>query len=206
MRALPFGRNLGISNLSGFPTGCLFGKKDQRSNSSDPSDIGHLFTLSISSLLSPATENVGAGMFSFSTRGVFPFSISTTSSQIREHCDIGAFRKGQIGLPIVSHIGEKRFVNNGLEVRIISFNRYNDMLIEFSDGTKRKTSYQRFEKGAIQHPNIGPKSSHLFCGVHAKLAFQDGDKTYYTCTFPDDTKDICTPQEIMERQSVKPVF
>lgn len=93
--------------------------------------------------------------------------------------------------------------SSGIRVKVIGYRRSHDVDIQFEDGS------------IIEHTNtlgfIGkslmlPMQDNLFHGVSVKKTFQDENDTYYICTFPDGSKDICTPQEIMARQGIKPVF
>lgn len=72
------------------------------------------------------------------------------------------FKNGKIKNPNFScesiyktkKIGEIRTLSNGLTAKIIKWNNYEDIDVEFLDGTiVRHKSYRNFKKGKIAHPN-----------------------------------------------------
>ena len=138
-----------------------------------------------------------------------------------QHKGYDAFAAGNIGHPVVTqkfnsikkstdkYLNQVTRAANGLRMKIIAYRTNADVDIQFEDGviiTHRHSNM--FTAGTVGHPNIGHLSDHLFYGVCTldKAVLRDGDSVYYDCTFPDGTKDLLTPQEIMERQGVKPVF
>ena len=52
-------------------------------------------------------------------------------------------------------IGETRTMNNGQKATIIKYKKYNDIDIQFEDGTiVQHRAYSSFKKGKIRNPNI----------------------------------------------------
>ena len=128
---------------------------------------------------------------------------------VREHQTYEMFQKGRINPP-ATDANEKevcKTLNCGIAARISAYRNRNDIDITFEDGyVLTHRGYSGFRHGTTIHPHIGYKSNHLFHGVYTKFAFRRNDKIYYSCIFPDGSKDILTPQEIMEKQGVKPAF
>lgn len=140
---------------------------------------------------------------------------------IIQHKSYSAFVEGNVGHPVVTQGYKKieessaKYLNkttraaNGLRMKIIAFRIHSDVDIQFEDGVIVAHRHSNtFTKGTVSHPNIGHFSNHSFYGVRTldQAVLRDGDNVYYNCTFPDGTKDILTPQEIMERQGIHPVF
>lgn len=93
--------------------------------------------------------------------------------------------------------------SSGIRVKLLRYRISKDVDIQFEDGTIiEHTHYMGFTGRSL----LLPKKGGLFHGVKVKKAFCDGDKTYYECVFPDNTKDLLTPQEIMTKQGIQPVF
>lgn len=64
------------------------------------------------------------------------------------------FNKGYIRYPY-SRIGETKTAKNGMRMTIIDYRNYNDIDIQFKDGSIAKNkSYQAFKTGHIAHPTI----------------------------------------------------
>lgn len=65
------------------------------------------------------------------------------------------FLKGEIANPNIKlHIGESVIANNGLMCTIIEYRNYNDIDVEFEDGTcVEHRNYGSFAKGEIKHPD-----------------------------------------------------
>lgn len=117
------------------------------------------------------------------------------------------FLAGKIRNPASFRKNEVRLSNSGVRMRVAGYRGSRKTDIEFEDGTiLRDQEYSKFDSGKLSHPHLGHKTDKLFHGVKMCVVFSENDKTYYDCTFPDGTKDICTPQEIMERMGVPATF
>lgn len=93
--------------------------------------------------------------------------------------------------------------SSGIRVKLLRYRISKDVDLQFEDGTTiEHTNYMGFTGKSLKLPQKDGK----FHGVKVKKIFCDEDNVYYDCTFPDGTKDLLTPQEIMERQGIKPVF
>lgn len=79
---------------------------------------------------------------------------------IREHCAYKEFCEGYIKHPndtpegqAAKRIGEKRYMNCGLEATIVEYNSSHDITIQFSDGSvSTNKDYSCFLDGSIAHP------------------------------------------------------
>jgi hypothetical protein len=71
----------------------------------------------------------------------------------------GHFKKGKIAHPlskhkINNHLGETRVMNCGMECKIIKYFKYNNITVQFTDGTiVNNKQYDSFKKGNIKNPN-----------------------------------------------------
>lgn len=80
---------------------------------------------------------------------------------IRAHCTYKEFCEGYIKHPndtpegqAAKRIGEKRYMNCGLEATIVEYRTYNDIDVEFEDGAiARKIKYGNFLQGIVGHPH-----------------------------------------------------
>lgn len=150
--------------------------------------------------------NNGFEMTIIAYRNAKDIDIEFSDGTIVKHRAYSRFLDGSIQYP-VNRVGEEKIANCGLKAKIIDYRTATDLNVEFSDGNiVRHCTYNNFQKGKVQHPDIKRRSSSQFYGVTVKKVFQDGDKVYYNCTFPDGAKDLCIPQEIMERMGVPAVF
>lgn len=117
------------------------------------------------------------------------------------------FLAGKIRNPASFRKNEIRLSNSGVRMRVIGYRGSRKTDIEFEDGTiLRDQEYSKFVSKKLSHPHLGHKTDKLFHGVKMRVVFCEDNKTYYDCTFLDGTKDICTPQEIMEKMGVPAVF
>ena len=72
------------------------------------------------------------------------------------------FKKGRIANPLFSRVGEVSTANNGMKMKIIEYRSYNDVDIQFEDGTVvTNKSYGSFKKGLISNP--------LFSGFETRV-------------------------------------
>lgn len=150
--------------------------------------------------------NCGVEMEIVAYRNASDIDVKFANGTIVEHRTYFSFLKGKIQPP-VERIGEEKVANCGIPARIVVYRSATDLDVEFSDGNVAKhCTYNNFRKGKLPHPDIKRRSDSNFYGVWIKKAFQDGDAVYYNCTFPDGTRDLCTPQEIMERMHVPTIF
>ncbi len=120
-----------------------------------------------------------------------------------------------------SIIGEINTSLNGLRMIIIASRNDNDLDVQFEDGTivKNKT-YALFSKGEIIYPkfvggdgnykenshnyNFRASSFHDFTKL--KEAFRTQGKVFYYCEDKNGISELFTPQKMMERSGIKPIF
>lgn len=132
-----------------------------------------------------------------------------------------AFNSGSIRHPTVSctrakkekeRVGEIVVSKNGLRMRIINYRTVRDLDIQFEDGTIIKNKrYESFKDGATSHPmiNLFPCNSvkGVFYNYTLKaIAYKKGNEVYYICEDRYGNKDILTPQQMLEKSGIKPVF
>lgn len=90
--------------------------------------------------------------------------VQFSDGSIVEHRNYGAFLKGEIGYPNYrlpleksrnSHIGETKMMNCDMKATIIRWNGYNDIDVQFEDGTiVSHKSYSNYKNKKISNPNI----------------------------------------------------
>lgn len=106
-------------------------------------------------------------------------------------------------------IGETVTNTQGLNARIIKYNGYDDITVEFEDGTQRSgIRYQSFCNKNVLHPNLGllrpagtkkPKyAGKLFKTDIYGIAYTCNDITYYYCECP-----LCQAHEIWSFNEIK---
>ena len=119
------------------------------------------------------------------------------NGQVVYNKQYSAFKRGQIGLPPKTHIGEKRMMNCGMIAEIICLRRKDDIDVQFEDGqiTEHK-HYSAFQSGMIAPPIMPKNKSRLGekrmmnCGMIAQiirygksndidLSFEDGQIVYH---------------------------
>ena len=67
------------------------------------------------------------------------------------------FKKGKVNNPnFIPHIGETSKAKNGQTMTIVEYINYNNIIVEFDDGTRVKTAYNSFKKGTVKNPNYTP--------------------------------------------------
>ena len=67
------------------------------------------------------------------------------------------FKKGKVNNPnFIPHIGETSKAKNGQTMTIVEYINYNNIIVEFDDGTRVKTAYNSFKKGTVKNPNHTP--------------------------------------------------
>lgn len=97
---------------------------------------------------------------------------------------------------IIDHIGETNVAKNGLKMTIIAYRKYNDIDIQFEDGTNvYNKTYINFKKGEIRMPNI-------INNIRLKeFAYKLNDGWYYICSHPTWKEDkILSVKEIYVHQ------
>ena len=97
------------------------------------------------------------------------------------------FKKGAIGYPKeeVTHVGEVRTANNGMEMKIIEYVNYRNITVKFADGTIRENcAYENFLSGSISNPNVvSVRQSSLEEATYLyylkKIGFERKNKGYF---------------------------
>ena len=57
---------------------------------------------------------------------------------------------------INDHVGETRMANCGMEMTIIEYNGWRNVVVRFKDGYTKQTQYSAFIRGNIGNPNCRP--------------------------------------------------
>ena len=94
-------------------------------------------------------------------RGHSDIDIEFADGTIRSNVRYGSFKDGQIAHPSQTkdhhqacRVGETKIMNNGRLAKIIKYNSYQDIDVQFEDGEIRHgVSYSYFQNGSIAHPN-----------------------------------------------------
>ena len=110
-----------------------------------------------------------------------------------------------------SKVGEISISISGLRMTIIAWRNSKDIDVQFEDGVEVKgRSYENFKNGSINHPHFkqGILSSDDYYGYKLiKVAYTMLSKVvYYFCKDKNGNLFIATPQEIMKKAEIKPVF
>lgn len=121
--------------------------------------------------------------------------------------DLGYIHHPKIGI-YRDRVGEIGISRCGLRMRIINYIDKNNLDIQYEDGevVKGRTA-NAFKAGTIGHPNLSLsyyKDFHMFKKV--LFAFRCNLGVFYYCITPDNERLILTPQQMMERSGVNPVF
>ena len=107
--------------------------------------------------------------------------------QIAYHKNYNHFKRGSISPPndprIISHLGEKRMMNCGMEAEIIRYGGCRDIDVRFEDGQEvHHRHYGSFERGQISPPNDPRKIDRtgekrmMKCGLEATIIRYGGCK------------------------------
>lgn len=121
------------------------------------------------------------------------------------------FRKGQIGLACPEgRVREEKVANNGMKMKIIAYKNADDIDVQFEDGIIIKNrNYSNFKKGNILHPHLIIESG--VCNVFynfdsVRKAYKQDVKVYYFCKDKEGNSHILTPQQMLEKSGIKPLF
>ena len=151
--------------------------------------------------------NCGLEMEIIAYRTAHDMDVRFSTGEMKEHVAYGDFLSGKIKPVTTSPVGMVRTAKNGLRMKIVEYRGACDVDIMFEDGViNQHKAMKQFRSGQIGHPHIGTNSDGNFHGVKTQRGFSTEYGVYYICAFPDGTKDIFTPQEIMERMGIQKVF
>ena len=124
-------------------------------------------------------NNAGQLLRICALRNCRDFDVQFEDGTIKKHCEMSAWRKGQILNPNLPrpyirkssngtfdtraeaqrHIGQEAVMNNGLTVRCIAYRGFKDADFQFvEDGTVVKNvPYRNFQRRSISNPNVSVK-------------------------------------------------
>ena len=126
-----------------------------------------------------------------------------------------AFKNGLVPYPNKSMlIMENRYKDRvfcsstGLRFKVINYISSIDVKIMFEDGTTRKVRQNNLRKGRVAHPQYVKAfyGGRFYDFYDIKRAYSIGDEVYYMCKNIEGEKLLLTPQQMMEKSGVKPVF
>ncbi len=81
------------------------------------------------------------------------------------------FKKGYVKnpnfIPKTDHTGKTNIAKNGMQMTVVAYRRYNDIDVQFKDGTiARHKSYGNFKRGYIAHPSVREKNPDVLSYIH----------------------------------------
>lgn len=68
-------------------------------------------------------------------RGCYDVDIQFEDGTIVRNKSYSCFKKGAIGYPQIDRVGEENTASNGMSMKIIAYRAYNDIDVQFEDGT-----------------------------------------------------------------------
>ena len=153
--------------------------------------------------------NCGMEMEIIAYRKFNDIDVKFSNGEIKEHVTYDSFMSGGIRSQSYSAPGQIVRCNNGMRARLSEYRSATDVDVMFEDGTLRThIAMSEFRKGSVRHPAFN--TNNTSCDFHSvqlsRGFYNENGMYYYSCTFPDGTKDLLTSQEVMERQGIKPVF
>lgn len=149
------------------------------------------------------TKQMNCGMYAtvIADRSCQDIDIKFENGDIVHNRSRGDFNNGEIACPSLPkyyscrrhRIGETRTMNCGMQAKLICYHNYDDIDIEFEDGTiiEHKT-ITNFRLGNIDNPNfyrhnmLGEQLT-MNCGMSCKVVKQDNNVTDLTVKFEDGT-------------------
>ena len=131
---------------------------------SHPKDIECRENLSKTRIGETSVATNGMTMTIIAYRGSKDIDVQFKDGTERKHVDYWSFKKGYIRYPkeqelktnsSMTRIGEIRKARNGQTMRIVEYNTYNNIIVEFNDKqkTRVKTRYSSFKRGEVKNPN-----------------------------------------------------
>lgn len=120
-------------------------------------------------------------------RGCADIDIRFENGTVRKHMKTNCFRQGDIAPTPMNkkthYIGQTRRMNCGLNATVIVYRGYNDIDVQFENGTIRKhKSIKSFENCKISPTQFGTKTYHIGktntmkCGMNATIIAYRGCK------------------------------
>ena len=102
--------------------------------------------------------NNGQKMTIVAYRSALDIDVQFEDGTVVEHREHNSFKKGKIANPnytyAIRHIGETVVANNGQKMTLVAWRLYNDIDVQFEDGTVvERKDYSSFKKGEIANPN-----------------------------------------------------
>lgn len=157
-----------------------------------------------------AISSSGEKMKIIAYRTTSDIDVQFEDGTISKHKTFDNFVKGIVFNPNSKNsvVGMITTAKNGLRMRIISIENANNITVQFEDGTiVKKMRLYLFKQGAIPYPD---SRNHLFQNFHGyrigSKRFSLSNQVYYSTVDKNGITAILTPQMMMERVGIKPVF
>lgn len=123
---------------------------------------------------------------------------------IVEHRKYTNFQDGGINHPTYysdKKVGEKNRAMNGLMMEIVDYTNSGNIVVQFEDGVKRKTSYPDFKEGCVKHPYLWIRKNGRYKGFRTAYQWREDDTTIYRCQCEKcGLTSLLTPQEMIEHE------
>ena len=124
------------------------------------------------------------------------------NGKIRRHVNYADFKRGILSPESRqdtrdARVGETNINWQGFPMTVVSYERYEDVIVRFGDGAKTKTRYGNFLRGQTNYPH-----KNEYAGFTLKPAWKDSSGHYYICTCKNcGYQDILTPEQ-MEKHAI----
>ena len=141
--------------------------------------------------------------------GFHNIEVQFEDGTIVKHTKMSLFQRGTIGNPNYSYIdkcvsesiGLMRNASIGMKATVIAYRNYQDIDIEFEDGTiVEHTGMGQFKKGSVLHPKFKSNSGLIWAddyfGYKLKKVINANNNVYYEVCKDDQFVAIMTLQEI----------
>ena len=145
------------------------------------------------------------------SKGASALTVQFDDGTIKENVTYGNFTQGYVSNPVRpgkfkawSREGLEKRIKNGLNAKVVKYNRSDNVIVEFEDGVQVTTSWNQFKLSSIHHPNLDRRHRKVFHGFDTLYAFDEGTEdgyVYYHCLCKEcGLKDILTPQQMIKHE------
>lgn len=169
---------------------------------SNPS-LGRNYSKTFSTSLTGQSKEMNCGMKCtvIADNGSKNITVRFDDGTVKERCSRVSFIRGSIANPSLgskysikkstSIVGQNNIMNCGMECTVVEDNGQKDIVVEFEDGTKRKSTRYDFRKGTITNRNlikgsILGKTEIMNCGMKCTV-IQDNGSRDISVQFEDGT-------------------
>lgn len=159
--------------------------------------------------------NNGQPMKIVAARSCQDIDIQFNDGTIVKNKRLDSFRAGKIANPNVlgnyeQWLQRKNIIvvaTNGERIRIVNYHHGKGLDVQFEDGAvvKEKT-WTDFKNGNVMHPSLHLLTNSHFLGFKTSFAFKVNGLVYYRTVDAKNNSCILTPQMMMKKAGVQPVF